>query len=513
MPAKVFSGAIFGLNGIVIEVEVDLTPGLHAFQLVGLADKAIAESKERLAAAIKNSGATPPHQLNRRIIINLAPADLKKEGSLYDLAIAVGYLAASEQIASVRDLGHVFLIGELSLDGLLRPATGILPLAIEARAHGFEYLIVPKENRHEAAHVPGIAVIGAETLRQVIDFLEGTAEIPPAGVLLEETVAPPASTALDFAHIRGQEAAKRAFEIVAAGGHHALLMGQPGGGKTLLAQALPSILPPMTPEETVEVTKIWSVAGMLPRQSGLLAARPFRAPHHTASGIALVGGGTWPRPGEITLAHRGILFLDEFAEFERNVLENLRQPLEEGTITIARAQGSVTFPARFQLVAAMNPCPCGFAGDPKRHCTCPASAIFRYRRKVSGPILDRIDIHIDVPTVDYEKLIEGQEAEPSANIRERVARAHSIQQERFTGSGTRSNAEIRMQDIERFIPLSPSVRGTLKSAVTAYQLSARAYHRVLKVMRTIADLEGSEAPSVDNALEALQYRPKEVGGA
>lgn len=506
MPAKIFSGAVFGLNGVVIEVEVDCAPGLHAFHLVGMADKAIAESKERLAAAIKNTGAMPPHQLNRRITINLAPADLKKEGSLYDLAIAIGYLAASEQLKSVRALERIFFIGELSLDGLVRPVTGVLPLAIEAKARRFASMVVPKENEHEAAHVPGIGIIGVSSLGEVIDFLEGRNDIQPTSI--DPSQAAPSAATLDCADIRGQENAKRVLEIAAAGGHHLLLTGQPGGGKTLLAQALPSILPPMTPGEAIEVTKIWSVAGLLPRQSGIMRERPFRAPHHTASGIALVGGGTWPRPGEITLAHRGVLFLDEFAEFDRSAIENLRQPLEEGVITIARAHGSVSFPSRFQLIAAMNPCPCGFAGDLKKSCTCPAREIARYRRKISGPIMDRIDIHLEVPKVEYEKLIEGSSEEPSARIRTRVIGAYESQQKRFAGSGTHTNAEIRMQDIARFIPLSAGVREALRNAIRAFDLSARAYHRVLKVARTISDLTGEENIAPEHVLEAMQYRPK-----
>ncbi|MDZ4295905.1 MAG: YifB family Mg chelatase-like AAA ATPase [Patescibacteria group bacterium] len=506
MLSKVYSGAIVGLEGMIVEVEVDLAPGIQSLSLVGLGDKAIAESKERLAAAIKNSGLRPPQQLNRRIIMNLAPADLKKEGSLYDLALAIGYLAASEQLACARDLGRMFFIGELALDGTVRPVDGVLPLAIEAKNKGFGTVVVPQQNGSEASCIAGLEVVGVGTLRNAIDMIEGRS-IPPTATLAEAIPPAPAS-GTDFSSIRGQENAKRTLEIAAAGGHHVLLTGTPGGGKTLLAEALPTILPPLNTEEAIEVTKIWSVAGLLPRGQGLRRERPFRAPHHTASGIALVGGGTSPRPGEITLAHRGVLFLDEFPEFQRDVLENLRQPLEQGAITISRAQGSITFPARFQLIAAMNPCPCGFAGDPQRRCTCPQHTVERYQKKISGPILDRIDIHLEVPAVDYEKLIESVPAETSAAVRARVLTARRIQEERFYGTGIPTNAEIRHTDIERFIPLDESGRRTMRALVQTHRLSARAFHRILKVARTIADLAGVASVGPEHLLQAAQLRPK-----
>jgi len=509
MLAKTRTCAVLGLEGILVEVEVDLAPGLPSFTVVGLADTAVQEARERVRSAIRNSGCEFPL---RRLTVNLAPADLKKEGPSYDLPIAVGVLMASGQVPP--GLEDAVLIGELSLEGNLRPTSGVLPMVALAREHGVRRAFVPAVNAREASLVQGVEVYGLSTLAELVAFLRGEADLapvtrPPLPQLSADGLVP----TVDLAHIRGQEHAKRALEIAAAGGHNLLMVGPPGTGKTLLARALPGILPPLTPEEALEVTKIYSVAGLLPPETPLITRRPFRAPHYTISQAGLVGGGRWPRPGEVTLAHRGVLFLDELPEFAPSTLEALRQPLEDKVVTISRVQGSVTFPASFMLVGAMNPCPCGYLGDPVRPCTCPASAVARYQRRMSGPLLDRVDLFVEVPRVEYEKLAGPAGGEPSEVVRERVARARERQARRFAGTPITCNAEMGPVEVWEVCQVEPSARSLLQTAVRQLGLSARAYHRVLKVARTIADLEGSEAIRLPHLAEALQYRPRlSIGG-
>ena len=402
-PAKVFSAATLGLDCLPIEVEVDMSPGLYNFQIVGLPDAAVNESKERVSSAIKNSGASPPHHTNRRVIVNLAPADIKKEGPAYDLPVAVAFLLASDQLLATEIASKIF-VGELSLEGKLRPISGVLSIALMARERGFKEIFVPKANAAEAAMVKEIKVFGLDSLEQLFLHLEQKELLEPQPATELNFVFDAADSGTDMAYIRGQEHAKRALEIAAAGHHNILMAGPPGTGKTLLARTLPTILPPLSFEEALEVTKIFSIAGRLNQEKPVLTARPFRSPHHTASAVALVGGGNHPKPGEITLAHRGVLFLDELPEFHRDVLEALRQPLEDGVITVSRASGAIEFPAQFMLVAAMNPCPCGHATNPEKHCICSPALVSRYKRRISGPLLDRIDLHIDVPAIKYDKL-------------------------------------------------------------------------------------------------------------
>ena len=502
MLARVFSCAVIGLDGVVVDVEVDTGGGLPNMVIVGLPDTAVQESRERVQSAVKNAGFYYPR---KRVTVNLAPASVRKEGPAYDLPIAVGVLIATGQLdpESVED---TLIIGELSLDGGVRHVKGVLPMAALARAEGVRTVVVPAVDAAEAALIPDITVIPALTLNALYDHLSGENPLDPAvppdhhpEEILVET---------DFSEIKGQEHVKRALEVAAAGGHNLLMIGPPGSGKTLMARALPSILPAMTIDEELDVTRIYSVADLLPSDVPLIRARPFRSPHHTISHAGLVGGGNWPHPGEISLAHRGVLFLDELPEFSSKVLEVLRQPLEDKVVTISRAQGSLTFPANFQLAAAMNPCPCGYYGDPTRPCTCSSTMITRYQKRISGPLMDRIDIHMQVPRVDYQKLRDMRQAESSDEVRARVEAARERQRMRFRETGIASNADMRPAQIRKYCGLDEACQNLMKTAMRQLQLTARAYHRVLKLSRTIADLAGSEAITQVHLAEALQYRPK-----
>ena len=506
MLAKTRTCALIGLDGIVVETEVDIAPGLPAFHIVGLPDTALQESRERVRAAIRNSGVEFPM---RRIAVSLAPANVRKSGPAYDLPIAIGILTSTGQVPEIDSSS--LLLGELALDGSLRPTMGMLPMVAVGKRQGFNRAFVPEANAEEAALVDGIEVMPVKSLTEMIAFLRSEQKIDPIVEpvdLSERRVT--GREGPDISDVRGQEHAKRAIEVAAAGRHNLLMAGPPGSGKTLLARSLPSILPSMTAEEALDVTTIYSVAGHLPADTPMISERPFRAPHYTISNAGLVGGGVNPRPGEITLSHRGVLFLDELPEFGHASLEVLRQPIEDKVVTISRAQGTTTFPANFMLVAAMNPCPCGYSGDLEHACSCSPSSISRYRRRISGPLLDRFDIFVDVPRVEYEKLVTPPSSENSDTVRERISRSIDIQRKRFAETGLNSNSDMGPVEVWDHCAVEDSAQSLLQMAMKQLTLSARGLHRVLKVARTIADLAGSPDILTPHVAEALQYRPRQL---
>lgn len=504
MLVKVFGAAVHGVEATTISIEVNVVSGIPSFVLVGLPDNAVRESYERVRSALTVNGLKFP---GVRVIVNMAPADIRKEGSAYDLPLAIGIAAANNQIHTDK-LDKYMLMGELSLDGTLQPIRGVLPIAIKARAEGYEGLIVPKQNAREAAVVNKLKVYGAETLREVLDFMNGKATMEQTEVdTRNEFYSHIDQYDVDFADVKGQDNVKRAFEVAAAGGHNLIMIGPPGAGKSMMAKRIPTILPPFTLQESLETTKIHSVAGLIGRNTSLMTQRPFRSPHHTISDVALIGGGSNPKPGEISLAHNGVLFLDELPEFKRQVLEVLRQPLEDRQITISRSKSSVVYPASFMLIASMNPCPCGYYNHPTRECVCSPGAVQKYLNKISGPLLDRIDLQIEIVPVPFDKLSEQRKGESSEQIRERVVKARQIQQERYKDEEhIHCNAQMNSRLLQQYAKLDKECTETLRLAMERFSMSARAYDRILKVSRTIADLDGSENIQLPHISEAIGYR-------
>ena len=500
--AKINSLGIAGIDGYIVTAEVDISNGLPAFDIVGLPDQSVKESKERVRAAIKNSNYTCPV---KRITVNLAPADRKKEGPAYDLPITVAIMLASEQIKAGSADGCAFL-GELSLDGALRGVNGVLPMVIAARENGIKTVFLPEENAAEASVVDGVEIIGAKCLNEIVKHLNGEEKLSPVVADINEIFASNSSYAVDFADVKGQESVKRAIEVAVAGGHNILMIGSPGSGKSMLAQRIPTILPPLTFEEALETTKIHSIAGVLESNKSLVTTRPFRSPHHTISAVGLTGGGSNPRPGEISLAHNGVLFLDELPEFQRVALEVMRQPLEDGVVTISRVNASYTYPSNVLLVASMNPCKCGYYGDPNHECTCTPPQIRQYMGKISGPLLDRIDLHVEVPSVSYVDLSSDKPETPSRDIKLRVERARKIQYERYINEGIHTNSQLNSAQIKKYCHIGPGLKEVMRKAFDTLGLSARAHDRILKVARTISDLEGQEDITISSIAEAINYR-------